>query len=81
MRRYKTTKLPGFYDSIKMTFSLVIPLRLCEKEREIMNRATSDKTTSIPLISSITLKKRCEKLKNVKIVEAKIFLYTFVGKL
>ena len=31
-----------------------IPLRLCE--REIMNRATSDKTISIPLTSSITLK-------------------------
>ena len=52
----RTTKLPGFYDSIKMTFSIIIPLRLCEKEREIMDRATSDKYTSIPLTSSITLK-------------------------
>ena len=29
----KTTELPGFYDSNKMTFPLIIPLRLCEKER------------------------------------------------
>lgn len=52
----KTTKLPGFYDSIKMTFPLIVPLSLCEKEREITDRATSDKYTSIHLTSSITLK-------------------------
>lgn len=62
----------------KITLRSSAPLRERERNNEPSYIRQNYFNTSRALDG---IKKRCEKLKNVKIVEVKIFLYTFVGKL